>query len=74
MIKRLGDFMPVYPAIPSIPASSLGWPSTDAELRALRQQVADLKALLAVERARNAAPVGEETAVEWLPERPGVRR
>jgi len=41
--------------------------STAAELRALRQQVADLKALLAIERARSAE-------VEWLPERPGVRR
>jgi hypothetical protein len=51
---------------PTIPASS-----PDAELRALRQQVADLKALLAVERARNAEVVVE---VEWRPERPGVRR
>jgi hypothetical protein len=59
----------------TIPASDLGWPSTAARIHDLEQQVADLKALLAVERARRVVPVVEAaTAVEWLPERPGVRR
>lgn len=59
----------------TIPASALGWPSTTARIHALEQQVADLKAMLAVERDRRVAPVAEVVpAVEWLPERPGVRR
>ena len=61
---------------PTIPASALGWPSTTARIHALEQQVAALKALLAVERARRVVPVVEvvPASVEWLPERPGVRK